>query len=326
MPTHALEDARGAQWRKLIFNASTNAIGALTGLTHGRVCERPTCARWPGPRRRGQGGRGRRRASTLDADPGGAVRLRGAHGGRLRPQAVDAPGRRGRRPTEIDFLNGAIVRFGREDGVADAAQRARSALVKGVEASMDAELSSRALRARARGARARRARRGARLRHGVHRLRGRRHLPLGLPDRPPLRLRPGAGRRRAGDRLPAPRRARSATTATRGCDQVFADRPGEWLADRLRGQRDRCLRARLRADRARLPRARGRGRARRVGRAVRPRACRQVRGRARLRAGERRDQRRRASTPFARRGLRAAPRPRCSRQPSGCSSSAAAGG
>jgi ketopantoate reductase len=37
----AVADARGPQWRKVIFNASTNPIGALTGLTHGRVCERP---------------------------------------------------------------------------------------------------------------------------------------------------------------------------------------------------------------------------------------------------------------------------------------------
>ena len=41
MPAKAVEDARGPQWRKVIFNASTNPIGALTGLTHGRVCERP---------------------------------------------------------------------------------------------------------------------------------------------------------------------------------------------------------------------------------------------------------------------------------------------
>src|SRR5204862_1788431 len=41
MPTRAVADARGPQWRKVIFNASTNPIGALTGLTHGRVCERP---------------------------------------------------------------------------------------------------------------------------------------------------------------------------------------------------------------------------------------------------------------------------------------------
>ena len=39
MPADAVEDARGPQWRKVIFNASTNPIGALTGLTHGRVCE-----------------------------------------------------------------------------------------------------------------------------------------------------------------------------------------------------------------------------------------------------------------------------------------------
>ena len=39
MPTAAVSDARPAQWRKVIFNAATNPIGALTGLTHGRVCE-----------------------------------------------------------------------------------------------------------------------------------------------------------------------------------------------------------------------------------------------------------------------------------------------
>src|SRR5947209_15247446 len=45
MPTAAVADARGPQWRKVIFNASTNPIGALTGLTHGRVCERPELRR-----------------------------------------------------------------------------------------------------------------------------------------------------------------------------------------------------------------------------------------------------------------------------------------
>ena len=30
MNTRALQDARGAQWTKLIFNAATNPIGALT--------------------------------------------------------------------------------------------------------------------------------------------------------------------------------------------------------------------------------------------------------------------------------------------------------
>ncbi len=35
MNTIPLEDARGAQWTKLIFNASTNPVGALTLLHHG---------------------------------------------------------------------------------------------------------------------------------------------------------------------------------------------------------------------------------------------------------------------------------------------------
>ena len=41
MPTKALVDARGAQWTKVIFNAASNPLGALTGLTHGRLCELP---------------------------------------------------------------------------------------------------------------------------------------------------------------------------------------------------------------------------------------------------------------------------------------------
>src|SRR6476646_1055944 len=35
MNTVALQDARGAQWTKLIFNAATNPVGALTLLHHG---------------------------------------------------------------------------------------------------------------------------------------------------------------------------------------------------------------------------------------------------------------------------------------------------
>ena len=45
MTTHAVPDARGPQWRKVIFNAATNPVGALTGLharpgLRGRRCGR----------------------------------------------------------------------------------------------------------------------------------------------------------------------------------------------------------------------------------------------------------------------------------------------
>jgi 2-dehydropantoate 2-reductase len=40
-----------------------------------------------------------------------------------------------RRPTEIDFLNGGVSRFGREHGVPTPLNDAVTALIKGVEAS-----------------------------------------------------------------------------------------------------------------------------------------------------------------------------------------------
>ena len=103
MPTSAVADARGAQWRKVIFNASTNPIGALTGLTHGRVCERPDLrAARQRARRRGQGGRGRA-GDHARRRPGGADRPCRQARGRLRPQGVDAAGRRGA-PADRDRL------------------------------------------------------------------------------------------------------------------------------------------------------------------------------------------------------------------------------
>ena len=41
MNTIALPDARGAQWTKLIFNAATNPVGALTRLHHGAASRFP---------------------------------------------------------------------------------------------------------------------------------------------------------------------------------------------------------------------------------------------------------------------------------------------
>ena len=133
MPTHAVADARGAQWRKVIFNAATNPVGALTGLTHGRVCEdaalrtlvsglvdegKAVCA--------AQG-------IELDADPeeliDHAARPEVAYDHKASMlQDVEA-----RRPTEIDWLNGGIVRFGAEHGVATPLNEAVTALVKGTE-------------------------------------------------------------------------------------------------------------------------------------------------------------------------------------------------
>ena len=135
LPTHAVADARGPQWRKVIFNASTNPIGALTGLTHGRVVERPDLRTLV----TGLVDEGKAVAAAqgivLDADPeeliDHAAKPEVAYDHKASMlQDVEA-----HRPTEIDYLNGGIVRFGAEHGVPTPLNEAIWALVKGVEQS-----------------------------------------------------------------------------------------------------------------------------------------------------------------------------------------------
>jgi 2-dehydropantoate 2-reductase len=135
MPTSAVADARGPQWRKVIFNAATNPIGALTGLTHGRVCEDPELRRLVS----GLVDEGKAVAAAqdieLDSDPeeliDHAAKPEVAYDHKASMlQDVEA-----RRPTEIDYLNGGIVRFGDAHGVPTQLNRAVWALVKGLEQS-----------------------------------------------------------------------------------------------------------------------------------------------------------------------------------------------
>ncbi len=133
LPTQAVADARGPQWRKLIFNAATNPVGALTGLTHGRVCEDPGLRALVS----GLADEGKAVAAAqgieLDADPeeliDHAAVVAYDHKASML-QDVEA-----RRQTEIDYLNGGIVRFGGELGVPAPLNEAILALVKGLEAS-----------------------------------------------------------------------------------------------------------------------------------------------------------------------------------------------
>ena len=135
MPTHAVADARPAQWRKVIFNAATNPIGALTGLTHGRVCEDPGLRALVS----GLVDEGKAVAAAqgivLDADPeeliDHAARPDVAYGHKASMlQDVEA-----HRSTEVDYLNGGIARFGRELAVPTPLHDAVTALIKGVEKS-----------------------------------------------------------------------------------------------------------------------------------------------------------------------------------------------
>ena len=131
METVAMPDARGAQWTKLIFNAATNPVGALTRLPHGWACERQDIRDVV----RGLVAEGRAVAAALgvelDSDPDElvdhATKVAYDHKASML-QDVEA-----RRATEVDFLNGGISRFGREEGIDTPLNDALWALVKGLE-------------------------------------------------------------------------------------------------------------------------------------------------------------------------------------------------
>jgi 2-dehydropantoate 2-reductase len=134
MPTQAVADARGPQWRKLIFNAATNPLGALTGLTHGRVCERDDLRALV----TGLVDEGKSVAAAqgieLDADPEDLIDHAAQKNVAYDHKASMLQDVEARKQTEVDFLNGGIVRFGGEYGVATPLNQAIWALVKGVEA------------------------------------------------------------------------------------------------------------------------------------------------------------------------------------------------
>jgi 2-dehydropantoate 2-reductase len=135
MPAGPVADARGPQWRKVIFNASTNPIGALTGLTHGRVCEDPELRSLVSALVDEGKAVAAAQGIELDADPeeliDHAARPDVAYDHKASMlQDVEA-----RRPTEIDYLNGGIARFGDEHGVPTPHNRAIWGLVRGLERS-----------------------------------------------------------------------------------------------------------------------------------------------------------------------------------------------
>ena len=131
METLALEDARGAQWTKLIFNAASNAICSLTGLPHGRAAVHED-VRWvmDGIIEEGKAVAARL-GVEMETDPAdlleSSIEVAFEHKPSMLQDVL------AQRPTEIDFLNGGIVRFGEEAGVPTPFNRAAWALVRGLE-------------------------------------------------------------------------------------------------------------------------------------------------------------------------------------------------
>jgi 2-dehydropantoate 2-reductase len=135
MPTKALADARGAQWTKLIFNAASNPLGALTGLTQGRLCELPaTRALISGLVAEGVADA---LGITLDSDPEALI----DHSAQVafEHRASMLQDAQAHRRTEVDALSGGIARFGARYGVATPLNEAMVALIAGMERSWEVQ-------------------------------------------------------------------------------------------------------------------------------------------------------------------------------------------
>lgn len=131
MNTIPLPDARGAQWTKLIFNAATNPVGALTLLHHGAAARfTPTGQLFNDLIAEGEAVAAKL-GIKLHGDPRQLVQKGAAAPGKHRASMLQDV--LAKRPTEVDFMNGAIAQWGEKVGVSTPLNRALWELMKGLE-------------------------------------------------------------------------------------------------------------------------------------------------------------------------------------------------
>jgi 2-dehydropantoate 2-reductase len=132
--THALADARGPQWDKVIFNSATSPLAALTGLPMGPLCSDPAL---------------RVQIDALVAEAQAvcaAVGITLSDTSRMLDEAIEVAADHkpsmlqdvlARRRTEVDVLNGGVAAQGRAAGVPTPRHDAMVALVHGLERSWE---------------------------------------------------------------------------------------------------------------------------------------------------------------------------------------------
>jgi 2-dehydropantoate 2-reductase len=138
VPTEISDNVRGALWAKLIINCAYNALSAITQLPYGRLVQ-------------GEGVReaiGDVVAEGLAVATADGVHIPGDVQAAVRRIAETMPGQvsstaqdlaRGK-PSEIDHLNGYVLRRGAALGIPTPANRMLHALVKLLEARAQAEI------------------------------------------------------------------------------------------------------------------------------------------------------------------------------------------
>jgi 2-dehydropantoate 2-reductase len=134
--THALADARGPQWTKVIFNAATSPLAALTGLSVGRVCTGAGLRELVDRLIAEAEAVCEQAGIVLTRSPREAVAEAIAEAYDHKPSMLQDV--LARRPTEIDVLNGGVCAEGRRLGVPTPGHDAMVALVHGLERSWPA--------------------------------------------------------------------------------------------------------------------------------------------------------------------------------------------
>ncbi|MGH3009023.1 MAG: ketopantoate reductase family protein [Gaiellaceae bacterium] len=137
LQAQAFHDLRPAQWSKLIFNATVNGVAALTGLPHDFHFAATEHLSDLGHLVRDLVDEGKAVAAAagvqLHDDPWEMNVLATERGHRHFPSMLEDV--EARRPTELESINGALVREARRRGVAVPLQTAVYRLVKAREAS-----------------------------------------------------------------------------------------------------------------------------------------------------------------------------------------------
>ena len=133
LKAEAFDDLRPAQWSKLIFNATVNGVAALTGLPH----DEHFAGEPLGGLVQALMDEGKAAASAagveLREDPWEMNVLATQRGSRHSPSMLEDV--RAERPTEVELINGSLVREAARLHVHVPLQRAVYALVAGKEAS-----------------------------------------------------------------------------------------------------------------------------------------------------------------------------------------------
>ena len=137
LKAEALPDLRPAQWSKLIFNATVNGVAALTGLPHDEHFAAEDDLGDLGHLVHELVDEGKRVAATagveLHDDPWEMNVLATKRGSAHYPSMLEDV--EARRPTEVELINGALVREAARHGVEAPLQTAIYRLVKAREAS-----------------------------------------------------------------------------------------------------------------------------------------------------------------------------------------------